>query len=201
MLSVPPLPSRYLLRPDARGTVVANVYSTDFFDNQRDGSLGSATIILPLLIDIFRPTSLIDVGCGQGTWSKTALALGIGDQIGVDGDWARPVLAIPHDRFRARDLAAPFDLGRTFDLAISTEVGEHIAAQTPTRSSAISSATRTPSCSRPPRPIKAACITSTSNGRHIGPGSSTSTITNASISCAGGSGTIAASPSGTGRTC
>lgn len=128
MLSVPPLPSKYPLRPDARGTVVANVYSTDFFDNQRDGSLGSAAIILPLLIDIFRPTSLIDVGCGQGTWSKTALALGIGDQIGVDGDWARPVLAIPHDRFRARDLAAPFDLGRTFDLAISTEVGEHIAA-------------------------------------------------------------------------
>lgn len=107
---------------------MANVYSADFFDQQRDGSLGSAAIILPLLIDIFRPASLIDVGCGQGTWSKTALALGIDDQIGVDGDWARPVLAIPQDRFRARDLAAPFDLGRIFDLAISTEVGEHIAA-------------------------------------------------------------------------
>lgn len=108
---------------------MANVYSADFFDKQRDGSLGSAAIILPLLIDIFRPASLIDVGCGQGTWSKTALALGIDDQIGVDGDWARPVLAIPEDRFRAHDLAKPFDLGRIFDLAISTEVGEHIAAE------------------------------------------------------------------------
>ena len=107
---------------------MADVYSADFFDKQRDGSLGSAAIILPLLIEIFRPTSLIDVGCGQGTWSKTALALGIDDQVGVDGEWARPVLAIPHDRFRARDLAKPFDLGRLFDLAISMEVGEHIAA-------------------------------------------------------------------------
>ena len=108
---------------------MANVYSTDFFAKQRDGSAGSAAIILPLLIDIFRPRSLLDVGCGQGTWLKTAIGLGIDDQIGVDGDWARSVLSIPAARFQARDLAAPFDLGRQFDLAISMEVGEHIAPE------------------------------------------------------------------------
>jgi 2-polyprenyl-3-methyl-5-hydroxy-6-metoxy-1,4-benzoquinol methylase len=112
---------------------VANAYTTQFFQDQRDGSLASAAIVLPLLIDIFQPRSLIDIGCGQGTWSKTAMDLGIEDQIGVDGAWAQPVLSIPRDKFRPCDLAAPFDLGRHFDLAISMEVGEHT---TPARADA-----------------------------------------------------------------
>ena len=116
-----------------RGTAVANAYKTQFFQDQRDGSLASASIILPLLIDIFQPRSLIDIGCGQGPWSKTAIELGIEDQIGVDGAWAQPVLQIPRTNFRPCDLAAPFDLGRHFDLAISMEVGEHI---TPARADA-----------------------------------------------------------------
>src|SRR3569623_3340965 len=113
----------------ARGTAVANAYSTQFFHDQRDVSLASASIILPLLIDVFQPRSLIDIGCGQGTWSKTAMDLGIEDQTGVDGAWAQPVLHISHDKFRPCDLAAPFDLGRHFDLAISMEVGEHITPE------------------------------------------------------------------------
>ena len=112
---------------NARGTAVANAYTAQFFNDQRDGSLASASIILPLLIDVFQPRSLIDIGCGQGTWSKTAMDLGIEDQVGVDGAWAQPVLQIPRETFRPRDLAAPFDLGRHFDLAISMEVGEHIS--------------------------------------------------------------------------
>lgn len=115
-------------RSGFEGYVVANAYSADFFDKQRDGSLASAAVILPQLIDIFQPRSLVDIGCGQGTWSKTAAALGIDDTVGVDGAWARPVLAIPPDTFRAHDLARPFDLHRRFDLAISMEVGEHIDA-------------------------------------------------------------------------
>ena len=112
---------------NARGTAVANAYTTQFFNDQRDGSLASASVILPLLIDVFQPRSLIAIGCGQGTWSKTAMDLGIEDQVGVDGAWAQPVLQIPRETFRPCDLAAPFDLGRHFDLAISMEVGEHIS--------------------------------------------------------------------------
>src|SRR6185503_1437793 len=89
---------------NARGPAVANAYTTQFFQDQRDGSLASASIILPLLIDIFQPRSLIDIGCGQGTWSKTAIELGIEDQVGVDGAWAQPVLQIPHETFRPCDL-------------------------------------------------------------------------------------------------
>lgn len=105
---------------------MADVYSAAFFDNQRGGSANSAAILLPLLVDIFEPQSLLDVGCGMGTWLKTAGELGLVDYVGVDGLWASPVLTIAPDRFRARDLATPFDLGRRFDLAISMEVAEHI---------------------------------------------------------------------------
>jgi hypothetical protein len=107
---------------------MAHAYSAEFFDNQRDGSFASAAVILPQLIDIFQPRSLVDIGCGQGSWSKTAAGLGIEDAVGVDGTWARPVLAIPADMFCAHDLSRPFDLERRFDLAISMEVGEHIGA-------------------------------------------------------------------------
>lgn len=107
---------------------MTKVYSLAFFEHQRSGSLNSAEVILPLLIDVFQPSSMLDVGCGQGTWSKTAMNLGIRDQIGVDGAWARPALAIPENAFRSFDLAAPFDLGRRFDLVISMEVAEHIGA-------------------------------------------------------------------------
>jgi SAM-dependent methyltransferase len=107
---------------------VADVYSAEFFANQRSGSLNSAAILLPLLIDLLEPRSLLDVGCGQGTWLKSALALGLKDQLGVDGEWAQPVLAIPVANFRAADVSRSFDLGRKFDLAISMEVGEHIDA-------------------------------------------------------------------------
>ena len=106
---------------------MANPYSTELFEIERDGARASAAIILPLIADLFRPRSLIDIGCGQGTWSATALTLGIDDQVGVDGAWAQPVLTIPESRFHACDLARTFDLGRRFDLAISMDVAEHIS--------------------------------------------------------------------------
>jgi SAM-dependent methyltransferase len=106
----------------------SSAYSSAFYTNQRAGSLNSAEVVVPLLIEVFRPNSMLDVGCGQGTWSKTAMDLGIGDLIGVDGAWARSALAIPEDVFRSFDLSCPFDLGRRFDLVISMEVGEHIPA-------------------------------------------------------------------------
>jgi ubiquinone/menaquinone biosynthesis C-methylase UbiE len=35
---------------------------------QRDGSRRSAVIAVPLLIDLFEPRSVLDVGCGTGVW-------------------------------------------------------------------------------------------------------------------------------------
>ena len=46
---------------------------------------------------------------------------------GIDGDYVdRSLLRIPVERFRAVDLAQPFRLEQSFDLALSLEVGEHL---------------------------------------------------------------------------
>jgi SAM-dependent methyltransferase len=50
--------------------------------------------------------------------------------IGVDGAYVeRSSLLIDEAQFRSFDLAQPFDLGDTFDLVVSLEVAEHLAAQ------------------------------------------------------------------------
>ena len=89
----------------------------------------AAREILPLLIEMLRPTSILDVGCGAGHWLAVAAELGVRDILGVDGDWVlKTQLVLPRDKLLVHDLSQPLSLGRTFDLAISLEVGEHLPA-------------------------------------------------------------------------
>ncbi|MBV9183445.1 MAG: class I SAM-dependent methyltransferase [Acidobacteria bacterium] len=88
----------------------------------------SAREILPLIIELIKPTSIIDLGCGTGQWLAAALKLGIDDVLGVDGPWVlKSKLAIPREKFLAHDLGQSLKLSRRFDLALSLEVAEHFA--------------------------------------------------------------------------
>ena len=70
---------------------------------------------------------MVDVGCGTGTWCAEFLEQGVRTVLGVDGAYVdKSQLMIPPGSFLARDLAAPLRLDRTFDLAISMEVAEHL---------------------------------------------------------------------------
>ena len=84
---------------------------------------------MPLVLGWVSPTSVVDVGCGTGTWLAAIRRRGVEDVVGVDGS---PVpgdlLQIPRERFLVRDLSKPLDLGRTFDLALCLEVAEHLPA-------------------------------------------------------------------------
>lgn len=42
-------------------------YSRQFFEGQRSGSLESAKIAVPILMDLVAPRSVLDIGCGVGT--------------------------------------------------------------------------------------------------------------------------------------
>jgi SAM-dependent methyltransferase len=83
--------------------------------------------VLPHVFDLIAPRSIVDVGCGVGTWLAAARALGAFDVMGIDGDFVdRRLLHIPPECFRAADLSGPIECERTFDLALSLEVGEHL---------------------------------------------------------------------------
>lgn len=89
----------------------------------------SAEIIVPEIIKLLKFDSVLDVGCGIGTWLHVFNQKGIKDFLGIDGDFLdRELLSkyISADQFKSVDLEKPFDLGRKFDLAISLEVAEHL---------------------------------------------------------------------------
>lgn len=102
-------------------------YSSQFYAQQQEGSLRSARRVLPHLIELVQPQSIVDVGCGVGTWLKAAAELGVRDLAGLDGAHVdRSMLQIPAEQFTAVDLTQPFHVARTFDAALSLEVAEHL---------------------------------------------------------------------------
>lgn len=104
-----------------------SIYDRQFFAELEDEVRSSAAVIVPILTSALRPSSVVDVGCGTGTWLAAFQSAGVIDVLGVDGDYVdRAALNIPVDRFRPADLSALLRLDRSFDLAISLEVAEHL---------------------------------------------------------------------------
>ena len=90
----------------------------------------SAHVILSILFERYRPRSLVDVGCGLGTWLSVAKELGVAEIAGVEGAWLdRKLARVDSSRITTADLEKPFDLGRRFDLAMTLEVAEHLSEE------------------------------------------------------------------------
>ena len=103
-------------------------YDVEFFRAFQQGSVASARVIVPIVLDLFSPRSVVDVGCGIGTWLSAFEEHGVSDVVGVDGDYVnRDDMLIEQGRFIAHDLQQPLRLDRSFDLAVSLEVAEHLA--------------------------------------------------------------------------
>jgi len=103
------------------------VYKDDFFAGMEDANLSSARVVIPLALQFVQAKSVIDIGCGQGLWLRACMESGIEDVVGYDGEYVdREKLSIPKEKFIAANLEQPLQLGRTFDLAVSLEVGEHL---------------------------------------------------------------------------
>lgn len=93
----------------------------------------SPSIILPKVFKLFSPSSILDIGCGIGTWLSVAKRLGTRDVLGVDGDYVNKSLLakyLTEGEFVSHDLTIPLNLGRKFELCLCLEVAEHLPENT-----------------------------------------------------------------------
>lgn len=85
--------------------------------------------IVPLLMKLFNPSSVIDVGCGLGTFLHEFHNNGVKTIHGIDGSWANKELLskyISLENFEEVDLEKPYHGKQKYDLAICLEVAEHL---------------------------------------------------------------------------
>ncbi len=110
-------------------------YTESFYAGGAEASARSASRVVAHALELLAPgpASVVDVGCGLGTWLEAFAAAGVETILGIDGDHVDPEkLRIPPERFLAADLARPLRmplpgiLPRRFDLAVSLEVAEHL---------------------------------------------------------------------------
>jgi SAM-dependent methyltransferase len=103
------------------------IYNTQFFNDLTSSAISSANEIVPIIIKLLNPTSVIDVGCGNGAWLSVWEKLGVSDILGVDGNYiSRNQLMIKEEQFLPQDLEYGIYLNRCFDLVTCLEVAEHL---------------------------------------------------------------------------
>lgn len=87
-------------------------------------------LAFPLIFQKSLPSSLLDVGCGVGTWLKMAIDAGVEDVLGIDGVSVAPNdFLVSKTLFRQQDLTQTWNLNRRFDTALCLEVAEHLDSQ------------------------------------------------------------------------
>ena len=104
-----------------------------YFEWVFDGSAPDHRYLVPAVLRLLpdeRPARLIDLGCGNGSLSARVASTGI-DVTGLEGTTSgveRARRSYPGIMFRQHDLACPLpdDLRGAFDIALATEVIEHL---------------------------------------------------------------------------
>lgn len=92
-----------------------------------DDAESSALVIIQETMKIINPKSVVDVGCGDGTWLSVFQKMKVKDFIGIDAYYIQnKILKIPAKNFIIKDLRKPFRINRIFDLVVSLEVAEHL---------------------------------------------------------------------------
>lgn len=98
----------------------ATLYDKSFYNAQSKQSYESARIMLPYVDKIFHPKSVIDVGCGVGTWLKAWKDINPSIYIaGIDGnDVSEDMFFIPKDCYKRVDLTKHCEI-------LSQEISQH----------------------------------------------------------------------------
>lgn len=106
------------------------MYNANYYKKHETGSYQSAIQILEYLNSFIDFNSVIDFGCGMGTWCKALNNLGVKNFLGIDKHHYDPAyMLIPADKYIQFDLRRPLELIRRVDMAISVEVAEHVNSE------------------------------------------------------------------------
>lgn len=92
-------------------------------------NLNAPEMIAPIIYNLVKPTSIIDIGCGVGTFLYAFKSLNVKKVHGVDGAWVNSELLeryLTEDEFTRADLSKPFVSNEKYDLVLCLEVAEHI---------------------------------------------------------------------------
>lgn len=105
----------------------ACMYDDQYYIRHQLGSYQSAKAILSYLLTKLDIDSVMDFGCGMGTWCQVAHELGISDIIGIDiHPYNKDYMLLPMEIYHEINLQYFTSFHRKADLVISVEVGEHI---------------------------------------------------------------------------
>jgi SAM-dependent methyltransferase len=108
-------------------TMQQQFYTKDFYQFIGQAAVRSAKEVVPLILELIPCKSVIDVGCGDGSWLKVFKEYGIEEIIGIDGNYINEdILVIPKEYFIPCDLKSPIEIKKKFDLVVSLEVAEHL---------------------------------------------------------------------------
>jgi SAM-dependent methyltransferase len=101
--------------------------SIEYSHSQNTHILDAPSVIFPIINEVYKPDSILDVGCGTGTWLKIILDCGIEDFLGIDGiEVANKDFFVSKERFQRYDLTSYWSINRKFDIVLCLEVAEHL---------------------------------------------------------------------------
>ena len=111
---------------------LTRIYDEDFYQEQKDASYRSAECVVPLLLNVFEPRSVIDIGCGAGGGLHVFPRNGVHDIRGYDVNNLRASTYFvdkKHIRTGIDLSSSSLAIEGRADLLICLEVAEHLPAE------------------------------------------------------------------------
>lgn len=103
-----------------------------YYHDESYHRISSPQAIVPVLIDLFSPNSVVDIGCGTGNFLNVFKKMGVRKILGIDGSWVKKSILFKYlddDEFLELNLENKFTLKEKYDIALCLEVAEHLSAQ------------------------------------------------------------------------
>ena len=100
----------------------------NYIHTDKDYDLKIPTQIVPYILQVIQPNSIVDIGCGYGAFLKAFKNNGIKEVLGIDCEKCKDNLLEPNE-FRIENLENELTFDKRYDTAICLEVAEHIDEQ------------------------------------------------------------------------